>query len=84
MIRPLSILTAFVFFIASVSLSAIAQAGKAPCASFQKLPDGKWTVLKPVKIENGTVGVMLNPGTVISPGTRVTGVDIYAALQKSC
>jgi hypothetical protein len=27
---------------------------------------------------------MINPGTTIGPGTRVIGIDIYAALQQSC
>jgi hypothetical protein len=66
------------------SITVYAQTGKAPCASFQKLPDGKWNVLRPVKIENGKANATLYPGTTISPGTRVTGVDIYAALQQSC
>jgi ABC-type transport system substrate-binding protein len=66
------------------SIAVYAQSAKAPCASFQKLPDGKWSVLRPVKIENGNANATLYPGTTISPGTRVTGVDIYAALQQSC
>ena len=32
--------------LASIPVSA--QTGKAPCASFQKLPDGKWNVLRPI------------------------------------
>lgn len=63
---------------------AIAAPAKVPCSSFQKLPDGKWKVLRAIKIQNGQVSVMLNPGTPISPGARVTGVDIYAALEASC
>ncbi len=66
------------------SIPVFAQADKAPCGSFRKLPDGKWNVVKAVKIENGKVSAMLSPGTAIGPGTRVTGVDIYAALEKSC
>ena len=42
--------------------------GKAPCGSFQKLPNGKWGVVRPVKIENGHTSVMINPGTTIGPG----------------
>ncbi len=61
-----------------------AQTGKAPCESFQRLPDGKWSVVKLIKIEHEKASAMLNPGTIISPGTQVAGVDIYAALQKSC
>jgi len=67
-----------------VSMPVSAQTSKAPCSAFQKLPDGKWNVLRPVKIEIGKVSVTVNPGTTIGPGTRVTGVDIYAALEKSC
>jgi len=62
----------------------IAQTGKAPCASFQKLPDGKWKVINPVKIEHASTSVMLSAGMIIGPGTKAAGVDIYAALQKSC
>jgi hypothetical protein len=64
--------------------SAIAQTGKAPCASFQKLPEGKWKVISPVKIEHASTSVMLSTGMTIGPGTKAAGVDIYAALQKSC
>jgi hypothetical protein len=63
---------------------AVAQTGKAPCASFQKLPDGKWKVLRAVKIEHASASVMLSAGMMIGPGTKALGVDIYAALQKSC
>jgi hypothetical protein len=63
---------------------ALAETGKAPCASFQRLPDGKWKVLRPVKIEHASASVMLSAGMTIGPGTKAVGVDIYAALQKSC
>jgi hypothetical protein len=63
---------------------ALAETGKAPCASFQRLPDGKWKVLRPVKIEHASASVMLSAGVTIGPGTKAAGVDIYAALQKSC
>ena len=56
----------------------------APCYDFEKLPDGKWRVLKTVNIKNGEMSVMVNAGTIISPGLRVTGIDIYAALEGSC
>jgi hypothetical protein len=70
--------------IALVSISAFAQTGNAPCRAFQKLPNGKWSVVQAVKIENGKTSVTVNAGTIIVPGMRVTGVDIYAALEKSC
>jgi hypothetical protein len=66
------------------STAASAQTGKAPCSSFEKLPDGKWRALRPVKIENGKVGAVIGAGTTIGPGTRVIGADIYAELEKSC
>ena len=62
--------------VALISVSAFAQSGKPPCGAFQKLGDGKWNVVKAVKIENGNASVMLKPGTSIGPGTRVSGVDI--------
>lgn len=67
-----------------VSTAAYAQAGEAPCGSFKKLSDGKWSVVKLVKIEHGNSNAMLSPGTIIGPGTRVSGVDMFAALEKSC
>jgi hypothetical protein len=70
--------------VALISVSAFAQSGKPPCGAFQKLGDGKWNVVKAVKIENGNASVMLKPGTSIGPGTRVSGVDIYAALERGC
>jgi len=48
------------------------------------LPDGKWSVVKPVKIEHGKASVILNTGTTIGPGTEVVGVDLYEALGKNC
>jgi len=68
----------------SCAAAQTSQNSKAPCGSFQKLSDGKWNVLKPIKIQHGTNSVILQPGTLISPTTRVTGIDLYAALQKSC
>ena len=64
---------------------AIAQdSSKAPCSSFQKLPDGNWKVLRPVKIEHATSSVMLGAGMTIGPGTNAVGVNLYYALQKNC
>ena len=83
MTKFLSIAAAFVSFMLAC-VSVYAQTGKAPCGSFQKLTDGKWNVLKPVKIEHGNASAILSPGTAIVPGTIVAGVDIYAALQKNC
>jgi len=57
---------------------------KAPCGSFQKLPDGKWKVVSPVKIETDKGSGMLSAGKTIAPGTQVAGVDLFAALQRSC
>jgi hypothetical protein len=70
--------------VALISMTVCAQADKAPCGAFQKLPNGNWNVVKAVKIENRNASVLLKPGTSIAPGMLVTNVDIYAALQKSC
>jgi hypothetical protein len=56
----------------------------APCRSFQKLPDGKWKVLNGINIEHGHTKTMLRPGVVINIGMSVSGVDLYAALEKNC
>lgn len=57
---------------------------KAPCKSFKQLPDGKWAVLNPINIQHGNANTTLSPGTVVSIGMKVSGVDLYSALQKSC
>jgi hypothetical protein len=57
---------------------------KAPCASFQRLTDGTWKVVSPVKIETDKGSGMLSPGTTITAGKQIAGVNIYAALQRSC
>jgi hypothetical protein len=67
-----------------VRTAAYAETTVAPCGSFQKMPDGKWNAVKPVKILHGTASAMINPGTIVGPGTLVAGADVYAALQKSC
>ncbi len=83
MIKHLPVLMPFAFaLLASTAISA--ETTKAPCGSFQKLPDGNWRALKPVKIENGKLSAVIGQGTTIGPNTRVTGVNIYAELQKSC
>ncbi len=81
--KHLLILGAFSY---SLTASTIvhAQAGGAPCGSFHKLPNGNWSVVNPVKIEHENSSAMLSKGTIIGPGTRVSGVDIFAALNKSC
>ncbi len=78
-------------FIAAVTVFALgilpdayAQQDKAPCGSFQKGTDNTWIVISPVKIETDKGSGMLSPGTTIKPGKQVGGVDIYAALQRSC
>jgi hypothetical protein len=85
MSKHLSIPAAFASAIIILAAKPVfAQTSKAPCGSFQKLPDGRWNVLKPVKIDNGKVTVTINPGTPVGPTTRVAGVNLYAALEKSC
>ena len=83
MIKKFSAQVAMAFALV-VSTVVSAQPSKAPCGAFTKLPDGKWRVLKPVKIENENLSTMVGTGTLIGPGTRVTGVDLYAALEKNC
>ena len=56
----------------------------APCGSFQKLSDGKWSVVKQIKIEHGNASTVLNPGSILGPGTRVAGIDVYAELERNC
>lgn len=69
---------------AAVAAYADPNPNKAPCGSFQKLPNGKWNVVRPVKIETDKDSAMISPGTTIGPGMQVAGVDIYAALERSC
>jgi hypothetical protein len=64
--------------------AAAAETTKAPCGSFRRLSDGKWIVTKQIKIEHGNASAVLNPGTIISPGIRVAGADIYGELQRGC
>jgi hypothetical protein len=75
---------AFLISALLASVATWAEAGGAPCASFKKLSNGTWTAVKGVKIEHGTSNGVINPGTIISPGTMVAGADVYAALQKNC
>jgi hypothetical protein len=83
MTKNLSISTLFAFILIP-SVAAYAETTKAPCGSFKRLSDGKWSVVKLIKIEHGNESAVLNPGTIIAPGTRVAGADVYAALQRGC
>jgi hypothetical protein len=83
MIKHLSILAVFASCLLA-SGAVYAQAGKAPCGSFQKLPNGKWSVVKTIKIENKTASAVLNPGTILDSTTRVAGADLFAVLERSC
>jgi hypothetical protein len=83
MTKNLSISTLLAFILIS-SATANAETTVAPCGSFKKLADGKWSVLKQIKIEHGNESTILNPGTIIAPGTRFAGADVYAALQRGC
>jgi Trypsin-like peptidase domain len=56
----------------------------APCGSFQKLPGGEWIVVKEINIEHGSEHSVLRSGTILGPGSRVVGADVYAALEKNC
>ncbi len=81
MIKHLSIL---VVFASCLLASSAVYAQKAPCGSFQKLPNGKWSVVKTIKIENKTASAVLNPGTILDSTTRVAGADLFAVLERSC
>ena len=58
--------------------------GESPCGSFRKLPGGEWIVVKAINIQHGSEHTALGTGTTIGPGTRVSSVDVYAALEKNC
>jgi hypothetical protein len=84
MIRSIVFAATALAFTAMAPLVGFAEGDKAPCGSFQKLADGTWKVVSPVKIETDKGSGMLGPGTTISAGKQIAGVDIYAALQRSC
>jgi len=46
---------------------AYAQAGKAPCSAFRKLPNGNWTVARTIKIEHGSASATLQSGRRVKP-----------------
>jgi hypothetical protein len=83
MIKSVTVLAVIALTIL-VSRVGYAEQDKAPCGSFQKGTDNTWQVVSPVKIESDKGSAMLSPGTTIRPGKQVAGVDIYAALQRSC
>jgi hypothetical protein len=70
--------------IAAPATAATTTTTTAPCRSFEKLPDGKWKVINGINIEHGQTKTMLRPGTVVNIGMSVSGVDLYAALEKNC
>ena len=70
--------------IAAPATAANTTTTMAPCRSFQKLPDGKWKVLNGINIEHGHNKTTLRPGIVVNIGMSVSGVDLYAALEKNC
>jgi hypothetical protein len=58
--------------------------GEAPCGSFQKLSNGRWSVVKQIRIQHGNASTVLDPGSLLGPGTRVAGIDVYAELERNC
>jgi hypothetical protein len=82
MIKFFTVLAALAFIIVAPRVGYAQD--KAPCGSFQKGTDNTWRVVSPVKIETDKGSAMLSPGTTIRPGKQVAGIDIYAALQRSC
>lgn len=83
MIKHASIPAIFASFLLG-ALPASAQPAAAPCSAFQKQPDGKWKVLRPINIQTDKGSGIVRPGTSIGPGMLVAGTDVYAALQKNC
>ncbi len=84
MVRSILIAATVVALTALAPVVGFAEGDKAPCGSFEKLADGTWKVVSPVKIETDKGSGMLSPGTTIKAGKQFAGVDIYAALQRSC
>lgn len=84
MVRSILVAATVLAFAALMPLVGFAEDDKAPCGSFQKLADGTWKVVSPVKIETDKGSGMLSPGTTIKAGKQIAGVDIYTALQRSC
>lgn len=84
MVRSILTAATVLAFTAVMPLVGFAEGEKAPCGSFQKLADGTWKVVSPVKIETDKGSGMLSPGTTIKAGKQIGGVDVYAALQRSC
>lgn len=84
MIRSIVFAATTVAFTALAPLVGLAEGDQAPCGSFQKQTDGTWKVIRPVKIETDKGSGMLSPGTTITAGKQIAGVNIYAALQRSC
>ena len=41
-------------------------------------------MVKQIKINHRNASTVLNPGTILGPGARVAGVDIYAELERDC
>ena len=83
-IRSIVFAATVLAFTALGPLVGFAKGDKAPCGSFQKLTDGTWKVVSPVKIETDKGSGMLSAGIIITDGKIIAGVDIYAALQRSC
>ena len=52
----ISILLAFILISSAV---AYVETTAAPCGSFKKLSDGRWSVAKPIKIEHGNESALL-------------------------
>lgn len=61
---------------------ARAQGGGIDCNSFEKNPDGSWTVIKKVFIPVQNVRVV--EGTVFRPGQTFLGDDMTERLSKAC
>ena len=58
MTKNLSISTLLAFILISCA-AAYAETTTAPCGSFKKLSDGRWSVAKQIKIEHGNESALL-------------------------
>jgi hypothetical protein len=51
------------------------------CGYFQRNSNGSWTQQRPVTVNGKSMDV---PGTIITEGTVVGGIDLTAALNRQC
>jgi hypothetical protein len=56
------------------------------CNDFHKNDDGSWSTKNIVTFndDNNAGYVTMGPGASFGPGVIITGIDVHAALNKSC